>query len=329
MKKYLILLLSNCTFLMLFTAKAQDPHFSQFYANSIYTNPAFAGTANDTRFSLNARKQFTNVPAPMYTTTASADMKFLGSSGLGFTCMYDKAGSSELTTTGASMVYAFKISFNRKVTMSAALQGGFVNRNIDRSRLVFADQLETEQGVVRNTAEHISSPQRFYPNFGAGFLIYTKEFFGGFALHNIAEPNQSFINTNSRNLEDLHRRRYTAHFGMNIYTHRNIRKATIISPNILCMAQGQATEVNLGLYARKDKLTGGIWMRQTMNNTDALILMAGYKFDKFSIGYSYDLGVGQSFGTIKSAHEISIQLILKKDKSYGRVKHTKLICPDL
>ena len=25
--------------------KAQDPHFSQFYANPLYTNPALAGTA--------------------------------------------------------------------------------------------------------------------------------------------------------------------------------------------------------------------------------------------------------------------------------------------
>jgi type IX secretion system PorP/SprF family membrane protein len=328
--KKILLLISNCAFLMLYTAQAQDPHFSQFYANAIYTNPAFAGTSDHTRISLNGRKQFTNVPAPMYTTTASADMKLSGNGGLGFTCLYDKAGSSALTTTGASMIYAHRVAVNRKVTISAAIQAGFVNRNIDRSNLVFADQLETEQGKVRNTAERLDNPQRFYPNFSAGFTVYTKDFFSGVAIHNIAEPNQSFINTSSRDQQYLHQRRYTVHMGMNLYTHRNIRKATVISPNILCMMQGEASEVNLGFYARKDKLTTGLWMRQTMNNSDAVILMAGYRFEKMTIGYSYDLGVGRSYGNIKSAHEISLQLAIEKQRySRGTIKHKKMPCPDL
>ena len=40
----LILLISICVFTS-FDTKAQDPAFSQFYANPLYLNPAFAGAA--------------------------------------------------------------------------------------------------------------------------------------------------------------------------------------------------------------------------------------------------------------------------------------------
>ncbi|MGM0478992.1 MAG: type IX secretion system membrane protein PorP/SprF, partial [Bacteroidota bacterium] len=37
------------------TVRAQDPQFSQFYANPIYLNPAFAGSHGCPRFAANYR----------------------------------------------------------------------------------------------------------------------------------------------------------------------------------------------------------------------------------------------------------------------------------
>ena len=37
---------------------AQDPEFTQFYANPLYLNPAFAGTARSPRINLNYRNQW-------------------------------------------------------------------------------------------------------------------------------------------------------------------------------------------------------------------------------------------------------------------------------
>ena len=39
-------------------AFAQDPSFTQFYANPLYLNPAFAGTARCPRLNLNYRNQW-------------------------------------------------------------------------------------------------------------------------------------------------------------------------------------------------------------------------------------------------------------------------------
>jgi type IX secretion system PorP/SprF family membrane protein len=316
-----------------FKVHAQDPHFSQFYSNSIYTNPAFTATAGYTKVYLNGRKQFTNVSHSTYTTTAAADMNIRRtSSGLGFICMYDQTGASAYTTTAASAIYSYHLSVSRKLSFSAAIQGGIVNRSINRNNLVFADQLETELGIVRNTDENIATSQRFYPNFSTGFLLYSRNFFAGIAIHNLAEPNQSFVNTTSRAKENLHLRRYTLHCGMNFYTNKYDKHSTIISPNMLCMMQGRASELNLGLYARKVKFTSGVWLRQTMNNSDAMIFMMGYKFDKLSIGYSYDMGIGTFSSNIKSGHEVSLLFDLKKKGTglkLNTIRHLRIPCPNL
>src|SRR6202000_2562217 len=57
--------------------KAQDPQFTQFYANPLYLNPAFAGTARCPRIALNYRNQWPNLASQgssYVTYSASYDM---------------------------------------------------------------------------------------------------------------------------------------------------------------------------------------------------------------------------------------------------------------
>src|ERR1700761_772165 len=67
-----ILVLATC----LFNLKAQDPQFTQFYANPLYLNPAFAGTARCPRIAMNYRNQWPNLGqgASYVTYSASYDM---------------------------------------------------------------------------------------------------------------------------------------------------------------------------------------------------------------------------------------------------------------
>ena len=55
-----------------FELRGQDPHFTQYYANPLYLNPAFAGSDICPRFSMNYRNQFPNFGA-YQTYSASYD----------------------------------------------------------------------------------------------------------------------------------------------------------------------------------------------------------------------------------------------------------------
>ena len=54
-------------------ALAQDPAFTQFYANPMYLNPAMAGSANCPRISLNHRNQWPNLRGSFITNSISID----------------------------------------------------------------------------------------------------------------------------------------------------------------------------------------------------------------------------------------------------------------
>src|SRR3954467_10487497 len=53
---------------------AQDPQFTQFYANPLYLNPAFAGTARCPRICMNYRNQWPLLSGRYETYSFSADM---------------------------------------------------------------------------------------------------------------------------------------------------------------------------------------------------------------------------------------------------------------
>ena len=52
---------------------AQDPTFTQFYANPLYLNPAFAGSNKCPRISMNYRNEWPNLSGNYVTYSASYD----------------------------------------------------------------------------------------------------------------------------------------------------------------------------------------------------------------------------------------------------------------
>jgi len=91
-----------------FTAIAQDPQFTQFYANPLYLNPAFAGTARCPRVTMNYRNQWPALTGTFVTTSASYDQHVDGlMGGLGFLVTNDQAGKGTLNTTTVSGIYSY------------------------------------------------------------------------------------------------------------------------------------------------------------------------------------------------------------------------------
>jgi type IX secretion system PorP/SprF family membrane protein len=96
------------------TVLAQDPEFTQFYANPLYLNPAFAGSTRCPRISLNYRNQWPALSGTFVTYSASYDqyVDVLGG-GIGLLVLNDKAGEGTLTTSNISAVYAYQLNVTR------------------------------------------------------------------------------------------------------------------------------------------------------------------------------------------------------------------------
>ena len=97
---------------------AQDPEFTQFYANPLYLNPAMAGTAICPRFSLNYRNQWPAISGTYVTYSASYDQHFEGiKGGLGILVYDDRAGQGTLNTFSASGMYSYLLNVTRKFSL--------------------------------------------------------------------------------------------------------------------------------------------------------------------------------------------------------------------
>ncbi|PCJ67655.1 MAG: hypothetical protein COA58_00535 [Bacteroidetes bacterium] len=325
--KAAIILLLGC--LSAIPVQAQDPEFTQFYAAPIYTNPAMAGTGScdgGGRVVLNYRNQWPSLPGTFITSSASYDQHFdkIGG-GVSLLIMDDRAGEGLLRSQTVSAGYAFQLRPNRRSTIRFGIQGEYGQRSIDWQRLRFEDQISPSQGFVNPTGEVFNGNQVGFVNFSTGFVAYTERFYGGVAIHNLIEPNQSFFG----NPEAIVPRRYTVHSGLVIPLDGRKNPESSISPNVLFMLQNKFTQMNIGFYYNKGPLVTGLWFRQTFGefgNSDALIALVGFRKDKFKFGYSFDLTVSDARAAAPGSHEISagIEWCAKKPSR----KYRPMSCPD-
>lgn len=289
--------------------RAQDPHFSQFYANPMYLNPAFAGAKVCPRVVTNYRNQWPSIPGSYVTYNASFDMHVdaLGG-GLGVMVTADRAGQGVLTTQTASLIYSVRIRLSRTWFMKAGLQAGFFQKHLDWDKLTFADQINPKWGFSNQTAE-VRPPNGEYnkmaADFSSGLLVYNNRFFGGVAVHHMVPPDVGFSS------ESYLPMKITSHAGLMIplVKRKRIRAGDpTISPNIVFMQQGAFHQFNYGAYFKKAPMIFGLWYRHFLEGSDAVIVQAGFEYDKFKFGYSYDITVSKLASASGGAHEFSFAL---------------------
>jgi len=322
-------LLGFIAFLSFGLAKAQDPEMTQYYAAPIYTNPAMAGTGSCNgggRININYRNQWPSLPGTFVTTMASYDQHFdkIGG-GIGIIAMNDVAGEGKLTSTTLAGIYSYQLQVSRTFTMRFGLEAQYVNRSLDWRKLRFPDQIDPTKGFTLPTGEPINPNRISYPNFSGGILGYSERFYAGIAVHNMIEPIQSFLGTQDSKLP----RRYTFHSGLVIPLDNKTDPDVTISPNLLFMMQNKFTQLNMGFYFNKGPLVTGLWYRQTFGkyvNSDALMILVGFRKDKFKFGYSYDLTVSSARQAAPGSHEVSASIEWCAAKP--SIKYKKLSCPD-
>lgn len=313
--------------MIFFTDKSmsQDAHFSQFYANPLYLNPAFAGSAVCPRAILNFRQQWPDIQGTYVTYSASYDQFFESlSGGLGLLVNTDRQGEGALQTTQISGIYSYNFSVTRDFAVKAGIQATYFQKNLDWPKLRFPDQLDPKYGFVFNTAEPTPLDLNVaIADFSAGILGYSENFFFGFAAHHLTAPNVGF------NTVAYLPRRYTAHAGAVISLERWTQRRgdadeVSISPNIMYMQQGVFHQMNYGMYFNRFPFVGGMWFRHNLDGPDALVFLVGIQQKRFRFGYSYDLTVSQ-YDNTGGAHEFSFAFMFQCPKRKHRIK--PINCP--
>ncbi len=321
-KNYINYIIFFCTFIVASTtAYAQDPAFSQFYANPLYLNPAFAGSNECPRANLNYRDQWPGIGRTYVTTSASWDKHINGiGGGLGILVAQDRAGDGNLNMTHIALQYSYRLKVNSAFAVKAGFEAAYRSIELRWGNLTFGDMIDPQLGFVYSTQEDIANnpTQKGYTDFSAGLLGYSENLFFGLAVHHLTQPNQGFIS------ESPLPSKITAHAGGNIEINKYSNNSITISPNILYQNQSAFQQFNYGIYARKGPIVGGVWARNSANNFADFIVMMGLIQESFKFGYSYDITISE-LGNDKTlgAHELSFTMFMpctSRSKSYKTIK---------
>ena len=292
------------------SAFSQDPQFTQFYANPLYLNPAFAGSHGCPRFALNYRNEWPSLTGNYVTYSMSYDQHFDNiSGGIGIIATHDQQGTGIIYTSSLGLIYSYHLKVNRKFNMLFGVKAAMTNKYLDWDKLTFGDMIDPRRGFIYQTGDVPRGGSRYFFDASAGIVGFSKHFFFGVAAHHLNMPNESMIIGTSRLPM-----RFTGHAGAEIVLGGNsqYKNKTSIMPNIIYQYQNGFQELALGTYVKYGVFTAGAWYR----NRDAFILSIGINTGKFKIGYSYDVTVSKlNNGVSGGSHEVSLGLNLNcKDK---------------
>lgn len=300
MKKY-----NKITLILLFAVagmqgvNAQDVGFSQFYANPLYLNPAFAGSKVAPRIALSYRAQWPGLVSAFSTVSASYDQYINDMhGGIGAILLSDRQGDhGMLNTNMLAAMYSFRFQVHEDIFVNLALQAGVVNMNLnwDPNIMRWPDQIDANCGWINLTsATPPDNRSKFYPDFAAGAMIYGPAWYAGFAAHHLNQPSQGFY------AEDRVPMKFTANAGglINLSEERRRQSSLglgtpVISPNFIYQYQGGFHYFNYGLYLDWMPFLVGAWFRHSTTNVDAFIFMVGAQHDHFKVGYSYDVTLSE------------------------------------
>ena len=333
---------------MSFSAKAQDPTFSQFYLNKTYLNPAYAGYTKDLSAYFQTRYQWTHVPGEFATNTAGFNVGSAHSRmGYGMQFYDNVEGEGRLHTSSAAFQTSINIPgrydntfgrkmYGRKYILSVGFQAAVSQKTIDWSKLTFTDQLDPYAGLINQASQlspstevsnimvDVSTGVRFRTEIDKkGSFIST-----GAAAFHLNRPTESFLNYEAR-IDP----RYTFHFFTHLQTRKFANDPRYFSVGYVFDKQ-QVLQTNTVYLARdiSKQFTIGVGLRRKLvfnvdKNVDSFIIQSTFNAKGLVIGYSYDLTVSSlqvsnSYGT----HEFGIVYIfegkhLKKRRSGGKSKY--------
>jgi type IX secretion system PorP/SprF family membrane protein len=307
-------------------ARAQDPQFSQFYANPLYLNPAFAGSDRCPRANVNYRNQWPALNRAFVTYSASYDqhVDWL-EGGVGLNLVYDVQDRGAVNTMYANFMYAYTFKINRKFFVRGGFQASYIHKQLGSDH-IFPDQIHPLYGNIYPTNENLAATadSKGFFDFSMGALGYTGNHYFGIAVHHITQPSESY----RENSDAVLPRKYTVHYGTKIPLRMaGFKKGELyISPNVIYQRQQDFEQFNYGLYFNRKSIVGGFWFRQNFKfQYDSFIMMLGFIQDQVRISYSYDLTVSRLRNATLGSHEIGLGYTFPcKSK---RTKFRAISCP--
>ncbi len=288
MKK--LLFLCGALFLLVGSVSSQQlARRSQFIFNTYLHNPAVAGTKLYSPIMASYRNQWAGFEGAPQTYMISGHTGLPNKIGIGGILFNDNAGGA-IVRTGAELTGTYHADLNNRDAVSFGLSGVVSQFKFDGTDLLVQDKFDNAlPGTMESTL-----------NFDAtfGMMVYGPNYYFGLSIPNLLQTNLGIDGVLTDENENIR------HFNfMGSYLHY-FNDDFSIQPSGLIKLTG-VTPVQLDVLV-KVTYQEMIWAGLTYRHQDAVALAVGFEYDRYSIGYSYDITTSDAANLSPHTHEITI-----------------------
>ncbi|MBC7381669.1 MAG: type IX secretion system membrane protein PorP/SprF [Bacteroidia bacterium] len=141
---------------------AQDPLFSNFFANRLSVNPAFAGDDGQgkLRISSQYRNIYRSVKGPLNATTFGSDYGVSNTNiGIGFLASNETQGDGLLNSNYLGGIMSIRKELGRSCYSTLGFQLSYFSQTIDWNQFIFSDQLDPVYGIAQSSGNQNSNRQ--------------------------------------------------------------------------------------------------------------------------------------------------------------------------
>ncbi len=176
--------------------------------------------------------------------------------------------------------------------------------------------IDSRRGFIYNRNEVLGSNTKSDIDLSTGILLYSKNFYGGIAVHHLTQPDEGFLGPS------VLPRKITIHGGANLRFKSDPLGKFILSPTLLYTQQQDFRMLMPGIMAKYKFISLGVSYR----NNDAFITTVAFQNKYVRLGYSYDYTVSKLTNSVTGgSHEIGFSCFLKSKKRNCKIKTLRVI----
>ena len=278
----------------------QDPQFSQFMFNKLYSNPGYAGSSDAICGTLLYRNQWMGFDGAPKTGMLSADMPVpVLHGGVGLSVAIDKLGFE--TSLGAKLAYSFRMDLGPG-KLGIGVDAGILQKALQGSKFIY-----TQSGDAFIPGDLGA----LIPDFGLGlFYNIDKKLYFGISSTHLSQGTFKY-----GNVEVNQSRHYYISGGYNI----DLNPSFTLKPNILVKSDAASTIIDFNTNLMyNNQIWGGVSYRSApsiVGNNDAIVVLLGMDLSTYveglKFGYSYDITTSSIKNYSSGSHEIMLGYCMK------------------
>jgi type IX secretion system PorP/SprF family membrane protein len=287
-------------------ADCQESAYGPGYQTILINNPAFTGSESDGILRLSYLNYFPGNNYNLHSVFVSYDTYMpLIHGGAGFFLSDDYLGGI-INDMRGGFSYSYHLQADKNIFINAGLSASFYHRGFNRNNIILPDQIDPLNGVVYTSGETIVNRGRTVLDIGAGFLLITGKFLGGFSMSHLAKPDLS----GTGNSEERLQRKMTLNISAKFDINKNIRLAA--RPVFFSELQGDRITAGAG-----GSIESNIIAFSTMfmfNRAKDFDLQTGFSLKKGVVlvfyNYCFNIASGSRFLPISLLHQAGLAVSL-------------------